>query len=99
MESEPIRFIRDKEEFMTNITDMSVSTNVITLKTTHPNSFRRGTIKTRIFILQVNNKIIDTTKTFKKRKIRYTMSLLREVIVEWTVTHTNQYEETIFNTY
>ena len=64
---------------MTNVTDMSINTNVITLKAIHPNPFRKETIKTRIFILQVDNKIVDIVKTFEKRKIRYVMLLLREV--------------------
>ena len=64
---------------MTNIVNMSINTNVIIFKTIHPNSFRRETIKTRIFILQIDNKIIDITKAFEKKKIRYTISLLREV--------------------
>ena len=58
---------------------MFISTNAIILKTIHPDSFRRETIKIKIFILQIDNKIIDTTKTFEKRKIRYVMSLLRKV--------------------
>ena len=64
---------------MTSIVDMSINTNAIILKTIHPNSFKKETIKTRIFILQVDNKIMNVTKTFKKRKIRYVMSLLRKV--------------------
>ena len=79
MESESIKLTRNKKEFMTSIVDMFISTNVITLKTIHLDLFRRGTIKTKIFILQIDNKITDTTETFKKRKIRYTMSLLRKV--------------------
>ena len=64
---------------MTNTIDMSVSTNVITFKTIHSDSFRRGTTKTRIFILQVNNKITNIIKTFEERKIRYVMSLLKKI--------------------
>ena len=61
---------------------MSIDTNVITLKTIHSNLFKKETTKTRIFILQVNNKIIDVTKTFEKRKIRYVILLLREMTTE-----------------
>ena len=61
---------------------MFINTNTITLKIVHPNSFRGETIKIRIFILQVNNKIIDIVRTFEKRKIRYVMSLLREITIE-----------------
>ena len=82
MESESTRFIGNRKEFMISIADMFTSTNVITLKMTHSDSFRGGTIKTRIFILQIDNKIIDVTRTFKEKKIRYVMSLLREVTTE-----------------
>ena len=61
---------------------MSSSTNVITLKTTHPDLFRKETIKTRIFILQIDNKITDTIEVFEERKIRYVMSLLREITIK-----------------
>ena len=79
MESELTRLTRNKKEFMTNIVDMSINTNAITLKTVYSDSFKKETIKTRIFILQIDNKIIDMTRIFKKRKIRYVMSLLRKV--------------------
>ena len=84
---------------MTSIVDMFINTNVITLKTIYSDLFREETIKTRIFILQIDNKIIDVTRTFEERKIRYVMSLLRKVTTKWTTTYTNQYEETIFDTY
>ena len=78
---------------------MFTSMNAITFKTTYSDSFRKETIKTRIFILQINNKIIDITKTFEKRKIRYVILLLREVTTKWTIAHIDQYKETTFNTY
>ena len=64
---------------MTNIDDIFIDTNTIILKTTHSNSFRKETTKTRIFILQVDNKITNVTRTFKERKIYYVMSLLRKI--------------------
>ena len=67
---------------MTSIIDMFIDTNVITLKTVHPDSFRRETTKTRIFILQVDNKITNVVKTFEERKIRYVILLLREMTTE-----------------
>ena len=67
---------------MTNIIDISISTNVIILKTIHLNSFKKETTKIRIFILQVNNKITNVIETFEKRKIRYIMLLLKEVTTE-----------------
>ena len=67
---------------MTNIIDMSIDTNAIILKTIYPDSFKKETTKTRIFILQVNNKITNTAKTFEERKIRYVMSLLKKITTE-----------------
>ena len=64
---------------MTNIIDMSIDTNTITLKTVYSNLFRKETTKTRIIILQINNKIIDVTKVFEKKKIRYVILLLRKM--------------------
>ena len=84
---------------MTSTADMSTGTNVITLKAAHPDPFRGGTIKARIFILQVDNKIADAAGASEERKIRYAMSLLREVATEWAATHTDQYGETTFDTY
>ena len=79
MESEPTRSIENRKKFITNIIDIFIDTNVITLKTIHSNPFRRETTKTKIFILQVNNKIVNIIETFKERKIYYIMSLLREI--------------------
>ena len=78
---------------------MSFSTNAITLKTTHSDPFRGETIKTRIFILQIDNKITDVTRTFERRKIRYVMFLLREITTKWTTTYIDQYGKTTFETY
>ena len=82
VELESIRPTENREESMTNTVDMSTSTNAITLKTIHPDPFRRETIKTRIFILQIDNKITNTTETFERKKICYIMSLLRKVTTE-----------------
>ena len=67
---------------MTSIADMFINTNAIIFKTIHPNLFRKETIKTRIFILQIDNKITNVTETFEKRKIRYVMFLLKEMTTE-----------------
>ena len=99
MKSELTRLTRNKEEFMTSIIDMFFDTNAITLKAIHPDSFRERTIKIRIFILQVDNKIANVVKTSEERKIRYVISLLRKVTTKWTTTHTDQYEETTFSIY
>jgi hypothetical protein len=49
----------------------------ITLKAVHSNSFLEGAMRARIFIQQVDNKIVDAAETSNKRKVRYTTSLLR----------------------
>ena len=82
IESELIRSIRNTEKSITSIVDMFINTNVITLKIIHLDSFKRETIKIRIFILQIDNKITNVIKTFKKRKIRYVMFLLRKMTIE-----------------
>ena len=99
VEPELTRPTRNRRELMTSTIGMSSGTNAITLKTAHPDPFRGGTTKTRIFILQVDNKITDAARASEGRKIRYAMSLLREVTTEWTTTHTDQHGETTFNTY
>ena len=82
MKPESTRPSRDKRKPIISIAGMSVSTQAITLKTTHLDLFRREAVKTRIFILQIDNKIADAIETLKKRKIRYMMSLLRKVTAE-----------------
>ena len=67
---------------MTNVIDMSIDTNVITFKIIHSNLFKEETTKTRIFILQVDNKIVDIVETFEEKKIRYIMSLLRKITIK-----------------
>jgi hypothetical protein len=49
----------------------------ITLKAVHLDPFLEGTIRARIFIQQVDNKIADAAEASNKRKVRYTTSLLR----------------------
>ena len=51
VESETVELTEIRQELMISIADMSINTNTITLKTVHSNSFRKETIKTRIFIL------------------------------------------------
>ena len=61
---------------------MFINANAIIFKTVHSNSFKEKTIKTRIFILQIDNKITNVIRTFKKKKIRYVMFLLRKMTTE-----------------
>ena len=57
-------------------------TKVITFKTTHSNSFLKGTMKTKIFLQQVDNKIENITKTSDERIIRYVTLLLQKTTME-----------------
>jgi tRNA threonylcarbamoyladenosine modification (KEOPS) complex Pcc1 subunit len=50
----------------------------IILKAVHPDPFLEGTIRARIFIQQVDNKIVDAAETSNERKVRYATFLLRE---------------------
>jgi hypothetical protein len=51
-------------------------TNII-LKAVHLNPFLGGAIRARIFIQQVDNKIVDAAEASNRRKVRYTIFLLR----------------------
>ena len=57
-------------------TRLTFDTGASILKTIHPKPFSGEAIKTRIFILQINNKIADAAKTTEKRKIHYIIFLL-----------------------
>ena len=72
---------------LTNIRTQSITKNVvdnvvqyrtgtITLKVTHSNSFSRETIKTKVFLQQIDNKIENVIETLNERMIRYVISLL-----------------------
>jgi hypothetical protein len=54
-----------------------VETN-ITLKAVYLDPFLEGAIRVRIFIQQVDNKIVDAAEASNGRKVRYTIFLLRE---------------------
>ena len=74
-------------------------TRVITLKTAHSDPFSRGTVKTKVFIQQVDNKIEDVTGASDGRMIRYATSLLRETTTEWSTTNTDESGRITFRTY
>jgi hypothetical protein len=61
----------------------------ITLKAVYPDPFLGGAIRARIFIQQVDNKIVDAAGASNRRKIRYTISLLRGQVAEWTIIYTD----------
>ena len=67
------------EQFMTALitAGLTYSTEISMLKTAHSKSFSGGSVKIKIFILQMDNKIADAAEILKERKIRYRISLLR----------------------
>jgi hypothetical protein len=62
----------------------------ITLKAVHPDLFSGGTVRARIFIQQMDNKIADAAGASDGRKIRYVVSLLRGQAAEWASTYTDE---------
>jgi hypothetical protein len=68
----------------------------ITLKAVHPDPFLGGAIRARIFIQQVDNKIVDAAGASNGRKVRYATSLLRGQAAEWAIIHTDGEGYTIF---
>jgi hypothetical protein len=71
----------------------------ITLKAVHPNPFLEGAMRARIFIQQVDNKIVDVAGTSNRRKVRYAIFLLRGQAAEWAIIYTDGEEYTIFQRY
>ena len=69
------------------------------LKAAHSEPFSGGLMKVRIFILQVDNKIVDAAGAFKGRKIRYEMSLLRGPAAEWAANYIISTGKDTFQTY
>ena len=84
-----------------NVADNVVQygTRVITFKTAHSDPFSGGTMKTKVFLQQIDNKIEDAIGTSNDRMIRYVTSLLRETTAEWSVTNTDESRQTTFRTY
>ena len=68
-------YLSDREELMTSTITKEV---IIVLKTIYFNLFHSESLKTKMFIIQVNNKITDVIETIKRQKICYMMLLLRD---------------------
>ena len=64
------------------ITEFTFKTEVSILKAVYSESFSSESVRAKIFILQVDNKITDAVGVTEKRKIRYKMSLLRRSAAE-----------------
>ena len=50
---------------------------VTVLKAVYPDSFYSGSLKTKMFIIQIDNKIADAAGATDEQKICYAISLLR----------------------
>ena len=61
---------------------LSYETEANILKIIYSESFSDKSVKIKIFILQINNKIADTAEASEERKIHYKMSLLQELTAE-----------------
>ena len=57
---------------MTNVTEDFI----IVLKAIYSDSFSSKSLKVKMFIIQINNKIADTVRAIKDHKIKYVMLLL-----------------------
>ena len=50
--------------------------SIMILKAVHLNAFSSGSLKAKMFIIQLNNKIIDAAEVTDRQKICYAMLLL-----------------------
>ena len=64
------------------IAGLTYSMRASILKAVHSEPFSSRSVKAKIFILQVDNKITDAAEASEERKIRYKMSLLRRSAAE-----------------
>ena len=55
-----------------------ISRQAIVLKAVHLDAFYSKSLKAKMFIIQIKNKIADAVKTIDEQKIQYVMLLLRE---------------------
>ena len=69
------------------------------LKAAHPDPFNSGSLKAKMFIIQVDNKITDAAGASDGWKICYAMSLLRGPALKWMITFVNNNGEITFDTY
>ena len=79
--------------------ELFFSTEVSIFKTAYSESFSGRVMKTRIFILQIDNKIADAADASEKQKIQYSMSLLRGSAAEWTANYVISSKKEIFQIY
>ena len=65
---------------MTNLITEEMTATV--LKAVHLNSFHSKSLKAKMFIIQVNNKIADAAEATDRQRICYAMLLLRRPALE-----------------
>ena len=63
-------------------TGLTFKTEANILKAVYSEPFSSRSVKTKIFILQIDNKITNAAGITEKRKIRYKISLLRKPAAE-----------------
>ena len=69
---------------MANITEAAT-----VLKAAHFNAFSSESLKAKMFIIQLNNKIMDAAEVINRWKIYYAMLLLWGPVLKWAVTFIN----------
>lgn len=69
-------------QLLKKLANYAIFLETIILKATNPDPFSEGTIKTRLFIQQIDNKIVDASEATNERKIKYIISLFREIVVK-----------------
>ena len=91
----------NRTESMESITSnpSAYGAGAITLEAAHPDAFYGGSMKARIFLQQVDNKINDAAGASEGMMIRYAISLLRGTAAEWAATHTDEEGRSTFQTY
>ena len=79
---------------------MTSSISAVTvLKVIYLDSFSSESLKAKMFIIQMNNKIADAVEATEGQKIRYAMLLLHDSVLKWAATFMNNEEEIIFDIY
>ena len=81
------------------MTSIIGGSTVTVFKAVHSDSFSSESLKVKMFIIQVDNKITDAAEIIEDQKIRYAILLLWESALEWMATFMNNEEEITFNIY
>ena len=101
-EGEPIVIDQNSEHYSSNRGESMASiTGAVTtvLKAVHPDPFNSESLRAKMFIIQMNNKIADAAEAMNEQKIQYAMLLLRDPALKWTATFINNNREITFGSY